>query len=106
MITSRILAAIDRSEDPHLHIDILREADLEQSEAIQKLQRDVKLLQDAERDRLTGTGAWRIVKAKLDEEAVDWMKWAIRGVAALVGTGLLSAAAYIIGLAWKGLRAQ
>lgn len=102
-ITSRILAAIDRSDDPHLHIDILREADLEQSEAIQKLQRDMKILQDAQRERLTETGVWRIVKGKLDEKTVKWMKWAARGSLAGIGAALLACIAWVLKLAWKGL---
>lgn len=67
-------------------------------EDIGLLKRDVKILQDAERDRLTETGIWTFIKAKLDAEAIDWVKWAIRGALAVVGTGLL-------GLAWKGFRA-
>jgi hypothetical protein len=102
-ITSRILAAIDRSDDPHLHIDILREADLEQSEAISELRRDVKLLQDAQRQRLTDTGVWKIVKGKLDEKTVDWMKWAVRGSLAGVGAALLAGITWVLKLAWKGL---
>jgi hypothetical protein len=99
-ITSRILAAIDRSDDPHLHIDILREADLEQSEAIQQLQRDVKLLQDAERKRLTDTGVWKIVKGKLDQETVDWVKWAVRAALAGLGTGGLALLAWLLKFVW------
>lgn len=95
-ITSRIRAAVDRSEDPHLLIDMVREEQGEHDERLTDLERDVKLLQDAERDRLTRTGVWPIVKAKLDEEAVDWVKWGVRAAFCGFGTAMLSGMAWII----------
>jgi hypothetical protein len=99
-ITQRILAAIDRSEDPHLHIDILRRAVYKQAVKIQQMGRALKTLQDAERDRLTRTGVWTIVKGKLDERAVGWVQWAIRGTLAVAGTAIIGT---LLKLAWKGL---
>lgn len=97
-VTQRILAAIDRSEDPHLHIDILRRAVYKQAVKLQQMGTAIKRLQDANRERknFTDSGVWKVVKGKLDEQAVDWVKWAVRGTLAIIGAGLL-------GLAWKGL---
>lgn len=102
-LTQRVLAAIDKSDDPHLHIDILRRELYEQAEAMQAMARDIKLLQDAERERLTATGAWTLVKAKLEEEAIDWVKWMIRGTVGALGLALVGALGLIGRLAWKGL---
>jgi hypothetical protein len=103
MITQRVLAAIDKSDDPHLHIDILREELNRQSEAMQVMARDIKLLQDAERDRLTETSVIRTVKEEFSNREINWMKWAVRAVLAGVGTALLGGAGWVIKLAWKGL---
>jgi hypothetical protein len=58
------------------------------------------ILEDAERKRVTETGVWRIVKGKLDGQAVDWAQWAIKGVLAVIGTALVGG---LLKLAWKGL---
>lgn len=100
-ITQRIVAAIDRSEDPHLAIDVLRQEVLDQGQDIQELARELRALKNAELERLTKTGAWFYVKAKLNDEAVDWSKWALRGSLAAIGTALLGG---LLSLAWKGFR--
>lgn len=98
-ITQRIVAAIDRSEDPHLAIDILRQEVLDQAGDIQELRRELMGLKNAELERLTKTGAWFYVKAKLNEEAIDWGKWAIRGT---LGTAAAAIAVWAFKhVAWK-----
>jgi hypothetical protein len=62
----------------------------------------IKILEDAERARVTETGVWRIVKGKLDAEAVGWMRWATRAGLAALGSGALAGLAWLIRLAWKG----
>ena len=59
-------------------------------------ERDIKLLQGAEVQRVTATGVWTIVKGKLDEEAIDWVKWGIRGAAAAIAGSLLPGLGYLI----------
>jgi hypothetical protein len=98
MITQRVLAAIDKSSDPHLHIDILRAEIYRQSQAMEDMARDIKLLQDAERERLTRTGVWTLVKQKLEEETIDWVKWGIRGTIGTVGVLLITG---LFRLVWK-----
>lgn len=63
----------------------------------------ILMLEDANRQRFTESGIWTIVKAKLDQEAVDWMKWAVRAGLCGLGAALLSLIAVIGRLAWKGL---
>jgi hypothetical protein len=97
-ITRRLRAAVDRSEDPHLLIDMVREEQQEHVERLATLERDVKLLQDAERKRVTDSGVWRIVKGKLEEETIDWFRWAIRGTLGAVGVLIITA---LFRLVWK-----
>lgn len=63
---------------------------------IERLERDVKLLQDAERERLTESGVFRIVESRFNKGAVDWMKVAVRA-------GLIGACGLVLKFAWKGL---
>lgn len=99
-ITQKVRTALLEAGHPDLVVEEISASVRELEREIYTLKRDVKLLQDAERERLTGTGAWRVVKAKLEEETIDWLKWAIRGTLALIGTGLFGG---LCRLAWKGL---
>lgn len=101
-ITQRVLAAIDRSDDPHLHIDILRRAVYQHAAKLCQMGQAIKILQDAERKRITDSGVWKVVKGKLDEQAVDWAKWAIRGTLGAAGGSII---VWLLSLAWKGFHA-
>lgn len=100
-ITQRVRAALIDAGHPDLAIETISEAVRELESEIYTLKRDVKLLQDANRERknFTDSGVWRTVKAKLDEEAVDWVRWAIRGVLGVVGATLIGV---LLRVAWKG----
>lgn len=102
-ITQRVLAAIDKSDDPHLHIDILREETHRQSIAMQVMERDIKLLQDAERERLTETSVIRTVAAEFSRREINWMKWAVRSALGGIGAALLAVLGWVFKLAWRGL---
>jgi phage host-nuclease inhibitor protein Gam len=84
------------------HADVVIEQLAGHFRALEKeittLKRDVKLLQDAERDRLTDTGVVRILDARNGKAAIGWTKWGIRAA-------LLAAGSYVVKLAWKGLHA-
>ncbi len=95
-ITQRVRSALIDAGHPDLAIETISAGMREIETELARLKRDVKILQDAERDRLTQTGAWTFVKAKLDRESVNWMKWGIRATLAAV-------AALLLKLAWKGL---
>jgi hypothetical protein len=65
----------------------------------------LKMLEDESRNRVTESGVWRIVKGKLDSEAVGWMKWGTRaaiGGAGAAGLGLLG---WVIKMVLKGMHA-
>ena len=106
-ITQRVLAAIDRSDDPHLHIDILRRAVYQQAAKLQQFGSALKRLQDAERKRLTESGVFRAIKADRDQRQLkwftNWRTWIVRGLVAAAGTAFLSVMAWVLKLAWKGL---
>lgn len=102
-MTGKVLAKVDREVDPYTHIDRVREAVFDQAEDIANLKRRLKLLENAQIERVTETGVWRIVKSKLDAEAVGWAKWATRAMLAGLGTAALSLLGLLIHYAWKGL---
>lgn len=81
-------------------IDGLRDVEQMSRSGLKNHEDRLLILEQAERERLTKTGVWTFVKAKLDEEAVDWMKWAIRGTLAVGGTAIIGT---VLKLAWKGL---
>lgn len=95
-MTGRVLVKVDREVDAYQHIDRVREEVSEHVDRLEALERDVKLLQQAERDRLTQTGVWTFVKAKLEAEAVGWMKWAIRAALMGAGAATIKAAEWLI----------
>ena len=84
-------------------IDGMRDVEQMARAGLSDHEKRLLLLEETERKRVTETGVWRIVKGKLDEEAVDWVKWAVR--AGLIGLGgaFLSLMAVIGRLAWRGL---
>lgn len=102
-ITRRILSAIDSSNDPNLITDILRASDLEQSEAITRLQAEVRHLVAAEQTRLTETAVLQMVNQQFSNREMGWIKWAVRGVLAGLGTTLLALAGWVFKLALRGL---
>ena len=99
--TGKIVAKADRSQDPFVYIDSLRQEVYELGEQLEgDVYKRLKILEDAERERLTKTGVWSLVKMKLDEEAVDWVKWGIRAIAAGLGASLLTAMGWLIAKAF------
>ena len=87
-MTGKIAAKADRSRDPFEYIDDTRDEVVQINEWRERTDKRLKILEDAERDRLTKTGVWVYVRAKLETEAADWVKWAIRGTIGAAG-GLL-----------------
>ncbi len=83
--TGLVIARADREVDPYTHIDHIREEVFDHKHVIAALDDRILILEAAERERLTKTGVWTYVEAKLDAQKVGWMKWGIR--AALLGTG-------------------
>jgi hypothetical protein len=96
--TGKVLVKVDREVDPYQHIDRVREEVFEHVQRLEDLERDVKLLKLAEQKRVTDSGVWKIVKGKLEEETIDWVKWAIRGTVGVVATLIITAAFRLI---WK-----
>jgi hypothetical protein len=101
--TGMVAAKCDRSVDPYTHIDHIRDEIVTQNLRQDRFALELQALKNSDRAEWTKTGIWYVVKAKLDEEAVDWLKWFIRGAAAAVGSGLLALLVWVLKLAWKGL---
>ncbi len=95
-MTGMVLVKVDREVDAYTHIDHVREEVFDQRQELDELQKRVKILEDAERERLTKTGAWTFVRAKLDAEAVSWRKWAVSAGLLGMGAGMIKAAEWLI----------
>jgi hypothetical protein len=95
-MTGKIAAKADRSRDPFEYIDDTRDEVVQINEWREATDRRLLALEAAERERLTETGVWSIVKEKLEAETVDWVKWLIR--ASVVGLGgiMVASAGWVI----------
>lgn len=95
-LTGKVVAKADRDVDPYQHIDHLRQEvfDLGEEQRAQDL--EIQALKNANVDRVTESGVWTIVKNRLDEEAVRWMKWGIRISVASLLTAMLTGIGWLI----------
>jgi hypothetical protein len=100
-MTGKIAAKADRARDPFEYIDDLRQEVVEVNEWQSRTDRRLQILEDAERKRLTETGVWRVVRDKLDDEAIDWVKWGVRAAFCGFGTLMLSGMGWIIARIFK-----
>lgn len=95
-MTGKIAAKADRERDPFEYIDETRQEIVEVNDWRDATDKRLKILEDAERDRLTKTGVWMIVKEKLEAETVDWVKWAVRAAFAGFGSLMIGIAGWVI----------
>jgi hypothetical protein len=85
--TGLVPVAVDRTVDPYTHIDRVRGEVYDLIARQQALELELQALKNAEADRVTQSGVWTIVKGKIDEEVVRWVRWGIRaGLVGLWGT--------------------
>ncbi len=103
LVTRRLLATIDRNIDVYVCLDRFRQAIYDQDDYIAKLERDIKLLQIAERERVTNTGVQRAITSELQTRELNLSKWLIGGIAAGLGTLLIAAIAWLGSMTWKGI---
>ena len=94
-ITRRIRAAVDRSDDPHLLIDMVREELEDHIQRIEVLEKDVQSLKNSDRNQWTKTGIWAVVKERLDSEAIVWLRWAARVFLGVLITGAAGGVVWI-----------
>lgn len=95
-MTGKVLAKADREVDPYQHIDRVREEVYEHLERLERLELEVQALKNANVNRYTDSGIWRVVKVKLEEKAIDWMVWASRALLIGVGGVLIKAIEWLI----------
>lgn len=106
-MTGKIAAKADRGADPFEYIDDTRQEVVEINEWRDFTEKRLKILEDAERDRLTETGVWDFLQAKMNKIAVKravrlgskFIHWVI----GVVGVGVLYLLVLLFKLAWKGL---
>lgn len=84
-------------------IDGMRDVEQMSRTGLEDHGRRILMLEEAQRNRLTDSGVWKIVQAKLDKKTVDWVTWAVRAALGGIGLAFLSLLAVIGRLAWKGL---
>ena len=97
-ITQKVRTALLEAGHSDLVVEQIGAQFRELEHQLYDARRDIKLLQDAERSRVTDSGVHRIVKAEFNRGAVDWMKWGTRAA-------VLAAGGLLVKLAWKGLHA-
>lgn len=102
-MTGKIAAKADRERDPFEYIDDIRQEIVEINEWRESTDKCLRILEACERDRLTATGAWTMVKGKLNERTVKLGSKFIHWVLAAVGTGTLCLITLLFKFAWKGL---
>lgn len=78
LVTRRLLAKIDREIDVYVVLDRFRQAIYDQDDYIAKLERDIKILQDADRARLTETGVNKLLDLRQGRSLKEWGTWALR----------------------------
>jgi hypothetical protein len=103
-ITRRLRAAVDRSEDPHLLIDMVREEQEEHLQRLKALEREVRGLKVSLQSvrEWTATGVWNAVKVRLDSQALKAGKKLAWGIVAGGGTLLLGLITWLAShLTWK-----
>lgn len=106
-ITSKVRTAL--MEDGHYDlvteqiIDGIRDIESMSRSGLTDHEKRIKILEDAERERLTQTSVTRLIDAKLTASAAGWGKWAIRGALAGLGTALLAGFFHICALALKAV---
>ncbi len=84
-------------------LDRFRQAIYDQDDYIAKLERNIKLLQDAERNRVTDTGVQQAIKSELSTRELNLSKWIMGGLTAGLGALLLAAITWLTSMAWKGM---
>lgn len=97
-ITQKVRASLIEDGHSDLVIETLTAGLCEMESEIQRIARDVLLLQASDRERLTQTGAWTYIKAKFDAQVVDWGSWALRGTLAATAATILTLLGHF---AWK-----
>ena len=78
-ITQRVRKAIGNSTDRTLVTDVLERGIKECETEIEHLRKRVKMLEDANRERVTESGVIRIVTASHIKEKVNYLTWVVRG---------------------------
>ena len=100
-ITQKVRTTLIESGHPNLVVESIGESVRELEEGLAVAIKRIEMLEQINYKRITDTGVNRIIDAKLNEAAIDWGKWALKGVMTfIVGTGVLA----LVRAAWKGFK--
>lgn len=100
LTTRRLLAKIDREADLYVVADRMRQAIYDLDDYTGRLDARINALEQEKVKFQTESGVHRILQSVVAKQAIDWGRWAIRGI---LGTGALAVIGWILKLAWKGL---
>lgn len=88
-------------------IDGMRDVEQMSRSGLSDHETRLKMLEDWRREpHVTESGVWRIVKGKLDGEAVGWVKWGTRAALGGLGAAGIGLVGLLLKFAWKGLHSQ
>jgi hypothetical protein len=86
-------------------IDGMRDVEQMSRSGLNDHEKRILILEEANRARLTDSGVWKIVKGKLDAQAVGWGSWLVKSLLTGLGAALLAFLIWVGKLAWKGAHA-
>jgi hypothetical protein len=105
-ITQKVRQALyDSGNETLVHeivVDGMRDVEQMTRTGLSDHEKRLLMLEEAQRDRVTESGVWRIVEGKLHGEAVGWMKWGTRAALGGLGAAGLGLLGWVLHLAWKG----
>jgi len=102
-ITQKIRTALIEDGHADLAIEQITQPISELEEAHARLQMRVVALEQERVNWQTESGVHRILEAKVQKTAFDWMRFAINGALGALGLGVLWGIKVVAMLAWKGL---
>lgn len=102
-ITQKIRTALIEDGHTDLAIEQITQPISELEEAHARLQMRVVALEQEKVNWQTESGVHRIIDAKVEKTAFNWIKLAVNGALGALGLSLLWALKLVAVLAWKGL---
>jgi hypothetical protein len=102
-LTGKVVAKADETVGPFAHINRLRQEVYDHQTRMDAMDAQIQALKNANVERWTESGLWAVVKGKLDDEAVDWVKWAVRAALCGLGAAVLAMVGALFEMAFKGM---
>jgi len=94
--TGLVPAKVDREVDPYTHIDRVRGEVYDQAARIKALESELQALKNAEHERVTESGVFRLIQRHSDHEIARWVKWGIRISISSIIAAMLTGVGWLI----------